>query len=192
MLKLLLAIVSGIVSWILETPPNYDEKRVKQVKMFPTDTDLPKWLALTFPPFVTALPAIHWLYGYFVYGYEDTGFTVLEIVGFGMMFSGSVFLTVARNELGRFYSFDRSIKERHKIVKTGPYSVVAHPGYTGMMMISLGNAIWTLSPFALLSLVTTAIVLSGIPKEEEMFIKEFGDEYSDFVSSRSRLIPGIY
>lgn len=44
--------------------------------------------------------------------------------------------------LGRFFTFEMSIRDDHKLVTNGPYAWVRHPGYTGVLLAFVGQAIW--------------------------------------------------
>ncbi|KAF9468409.1 hypothetical protein BDZ94DRAFT_1246743 [Collybia nuda] len=41
-----------------------------------------------------------------------------------------------------FFTFDVSIRKDHKLVATGPYGVVRHPSYSGMLMVYVGMVCW--------------------------------------------------
>src|SRR6516164_1744801 len=41
-------------------------------------------------------------------------------------------------ELGQLYTFEMSIRKDHNLVKTGPYSIVRHPGYAGVLFTAMG------------------------------------------------------
>lgn len=45
-------------------------------------------------------------------------------------------------ELGRLFTFELSLRADHKLVTTGPYSVVRHPGYLGVILCISGVVIW--------------------------------------------------
>jgi protein-S-isoprenylcysteine O-methyltransferase Ste14 len=42
-------------------------------------------------------------------------------------------------QLGKQFTFEFSIQEDHKLVTTGSYSVVRHPGYTALLIVGTGN-----------------------------------------------------
>ncbi|KAG1807147.1 uncharacterized protein BJ212DRAFT_1282480 [Suillus subaureus] len=43
--------------------------------------------------------------------------------------------------LGKLWSFQLSVRKEHRLVTSGPYSVVRHPSYTGLLLQSAGFAI---------------------------------------------------
>ena len=40
--------------------------------------------------------------------------------------------------LGRLFTFEMSIRDEHKLITNGPYSVVRHPSYTGALLTVIG------------------------------------------------------
>ena len=62
-------------------------------------------------------------------------------VGAAVTVAGLLFAVWAREHLGRNWSRSVTIKEGHELITTGPYAVVRHPIYTGMLAGFLGMAI---------------------------------------------------
>jgi len=54
---------------------------------------------------------------------------------------GTAIRVASYRELGRFFTFDLSIRKEHKLVTSGPYSYVRHPSYTGLILAFAGIAI---------------------------------------------------
>ena len=58
------------------------------------------------------------------------------------------------HELGRFFKFTVVVQADHQVVDTGPYRLIRHPSYTGLLMIELGLGIalgtWLSIPACLL------------------------------------------
>jgi hypothetical protein len=48
-------------------------------------------------------------------------------------------------EMGTMFTFEMSIRREHRLVTSGPYSVVRHPGYTGILCTVAGIILWNLS-----------------------------------------------
>jgi protein-S-isoprenylcysteine O-methyltransferase Ste14 len=92
-----------------------------------------------------------------------------------------------------FSSVVRIQKDRgHTVVSTGPYAVVRHPGYAGMLLFNLGtpvvlDAVWALIPA---TLVVVTLVLRTV-MEDRTLHREL-DGYADYARRvRHRLMPGI-
>ena len=62
-------------------------------------------------------------------------------LGAGVTIAGLLFAVWAREHLGRNWSRSVTIKEGHELINTGPYAVVRHPIYTGILAGFLGMAI---------------------------------------------------
>jgi len=52
--------------------------------------------------------------------------------------------SVTAYHLGQFFRFEASIQQDHKLIVSGPYAVVRHPSYTGLMMVFIGWFPWQL------------------------------------------------
>ena len=96
-------------------------------------------------------------------------------------------------ELRGFYTSRLGIQPRHRLVTSGLYGVVRHPGYLSNMMALAGIGFALGSVVGLmLALLTVPLILERIDREEEMLLAEFGAAYRDYVRRTSRLVPGIY
>lgn len=196
-LFLALSLSSIVMAWLSESPPNLSEPRIKIMPGFPRDGDLPKPLAAVLPPFVVTLPITVQLYHYFVLRavdrFERDMDFVHQLVGWIIVFLSHLLMRSVRRHCGRFYTFDRSIKQKHELITTGPYSYVQNPGYLSMIGTTAG--IWLFTNFSYVNVLPTIVictVLTGIPTEERMLREEFGREYDDFQKTRYRLIPLIW
>jgi len=93
----------------------------------------------------------------------------------------------ARLGLGRLWSSSVTRKEGHRVIDTGPYAIVRHPIYTGLLAATLATAVaigtWT-------ALLAVACVGTGFwlkaSIEEKFLAAEFGP---DFYESYRRRVP---
>ena len=112
---------------------------------------------------------------------------------------------------GRFFTFELSVRKDHKLVTSGPYAVVRHPGYTGLTMCVVGVALSLIAPGSWImecsgvgnAVVYPAVVLGGayllslvcrrIAEEDEVLRREFGGEWEAWRAKVPyKLIPGAY
>jgi protein-S-isoprenylcysteine O-methyltransferase Ste14 len=105
--------------------------------------------------------------------------------------AGCLFTWWARLHLGRFWSGTITRKEGHRIVDTGPYELVRHPIYTGLIgaMIATGIAIGTAT-----ALLGTALIAFGFWQkarmEEGFLTNELGaDAYGPYCRRVPMLVP---
>lgn len=59
--------------------------------------------------------------------------------------SGSILRLLCYRALGKFFTFEVTIRSNHKIIDSGLYGVVRHPSYTGAFSIWGGTALWVFS-----------------------------------------------
>jgi protein-S-isoprenylcysteine O-methyltransferase Ste14 len=81
----------------------------------------------------------------------------------------------------------------HHVVDTGPYRVVRHPMYSGLILIAAGAPLWLGSYAAALSGVVPVILISVRIVFEERFLRRELPGYVEYTArTRYRLIPGIW
>jgi len=98
----------------------------------------------------------------------------------------------ARAALGRNWSGNVTFKEGHELVVRGPYRVVRHPIYSGLLLMALGTAMlsgWS-SGFVLV-----AVLLGGfwfkLRAEERLMLEHFPGSYPDYRRRTRALIPFV-
>jgi protein-S-isoprenylcysteine O-methyltransferase Ste14 len=95
--------------------------------------------------------------------------------------------------LGRRFSGLVAIQPGHALVTSGPYGVIRHPSYLGLLINSLGWALVFRSGIGvLLTAMMLVPLLARIRAEEALLRAQFGDEYEAYRGRTSRLIPGVY
>ena len=99
----------------------------------------------------------------------------------------------ARLHLGRLWSRFVTLKEGHRIVDTGPYGLVRHPIYAGVLAAALTTALLKASLLAGAGLALGAVGLWLTSRIEERFLREqLGPAAYDAYSRRvAMLIPGL-
>jgi protein-S-isoprenylcysteine O-methyltransferase Ste14 len=68
------------------------------------------------------------------------------LIGCALMASGAYIRYSCYRELGRFFTWELSMKKDQNLVTTGPYSYVRHPSYAGTLLATVGTFICQLSP----------------------------------------------
>ncbi len=108
----------------------------------------------------------------------------------GVIAAGFLFCWWARITLGRLWSGNITRKSDHRIVDTGPYALVRHPIYTGMITSALGLAAieGALSGFAGVALITYGFWIKA--RMEERFLRAaLGPAYDAYARRKPMLIP---
>jgi len=110
---------------------------------------------------------------------------VVVLVGY------AVFVQVIK--ANRYLSRTVEVDSGQKVITTGPYAVVRHPMYAGVLLIYLFTPIalgsfWALIPFAIL----TAILPIRILNEEKVLIRDLEGYRAYMEKTKYRLIPGVW
>ncbi|MBO0853046.1 MAG: isoprenylcysteine carboxylmethyltransferase family protein [Nocardia sp.] len=96
--------------------------------------------------------------------------------------------------LGRYFRAIVHIQQDHQLVRTGPYRVLRHPSYTGMLLALLAFSVTNANIGAII--VYDACILAAvwyrIRIEERVLLDGLGDEYAQYMGETHRLIPGIW
>jgi protein-S-isoprenylcysteine O-methyltransferase Ste14 len=87
-----------------------------------------------------------------------------------VVLAGVLFTWWARIHLGRFWSNEITRKEGHRVIDTGPYALVRHPIYTGLIAAILATGVAVGTVTAILGAVLIAFGLSVKAKAEEGFL----------------------
>ena len=129
----------------------------------------------------------------FYFGYANVGELPNWIfyVGISLVFLGVLVRQYAIAILGRFFSLSVQIVEDHKVVDKGPYRLVRHPSYTGVLITSIGLGLAVQSLGALLVLLLFFGVSFGYRMyvEERTLLSGLGQDYASYMKRTKRLIP---
>ncbi len=120
--------------------------------------------------------------------------TVENYIGAGIVFLAGLLEISARTALHQFFTLQVVIQEGHKLIRTGPYHIIRHPGYLALFLFLLGLGLAFSATFGLilLFLLFVPAMLYRIVKEEELMLAEFGKDYIYYMNSTKKLIPYIY
>jgi protein-S-isoprenylcysteine O-methyltransferase Ste14 len=105
-----------------------------------------------------------------------------------------LFLAIwSRKVLGAEWSRDVELKQGHKLVERGPYTLMRHPIYTGHLLMGLGTAIasGSLVAFAGLASLVTGFWIK-LNQEERLLLRGFPDEYPSYKARVKALIPYVF
>lgn len=116
----------------------------------------------------------------------------LRVAGVVLIWAGIALALWARWHLGQYWSGRITIKEGHKLIRTGPYARLRHPIYSGLILAAAGTAIeidqWR-------GVVAVGIILLGFlikgKREEALLTKEFGVEFEEHRKTTGFLLPKL-
>jgi protein-S-isoprenylcysteine O-methyltransferase Ste14 len=111
-------------------------------------------------------------------------------LGAAVTLAGLLFAVWARLYLGTNWSRSVTIKQDHELITTGPYAMVRHPIYTGILTGLLGTAI-ALSQvrgFIVLVLFFLAFWIK-LRLEEQWMRSQFGETYATYAHETAALVP---
>jgi len=111
---------------------------------------------------------------------------ILVGVGAGMTLVGAVICL--------YWYFYWNKNFRGKLLTEGPYAHVRHPLYTGFITLTFGLALaLPVYETRLLIVITMAVIVVFVPKEEEALQRQYKQKYRDYMNRvRYKLIPRIY
>ena len=119
--------------------------------------------------------------------------TFLELGGTCVTLIGLLYAVWARVHLGRYWSGLITLKEGHRLIRTGPYQFTHHPIYTGFFIAILGSALTLGKVRGVIAIVIALIAhLTKIRKEERALVSQFGDEYLRFKAEVKTLVPFVF
>ena len=117
---------------------------------------------------------------------------LLVLAGMVLTICGLGFAGWARIHLGKSWTGQPAIRVDHKIVRTGPYSIVRNPIYTGMLLAIAGTTLATGYLAGVFFLVLAlSIFLVKIRMEERFLEDEFGQEYAGYKGEVKALVPFV-
>lgn len=112
--------------------------------------------------------------------------------GVVLCIAGLAFCIWARFTLGRNWSGVVTLKGGHELITSGPYALVRHPIYTGLLTMFVGTVI-VLGHVA--GIIAMPFVFGSLwiklRYEERLMLKQFPNEYAGYQQRVKRLIPFI-
>ncbi|HJU18209.1 MAG TPA: isoprenylcysteine carboxylmethyltransferase family protein [Stellaceae bacterium] len=107
---------------------------------------------------------------------------VLVAIGLG-------FAAWARRHIGRNWSGYVSLKEGHTLIRSGPYRLVRHPIYAGLLLALIGTALAIGEWRGLLAVLFAVLAFLRRIGVEEQRMRETFPEYEDYRRRTPALIP---
>ena len=96
--------------------------------------------------------------------------------------------------LGRYFTFQVMTSADQPVITTGPYRVLRHPSYTGILLILAGIGLSYANWLSLVALTVVPLLgfINRIRVEEAALSSTLGDRYTTYAAGRKRLLPFIW
>ena len=120
---------------------------------------------------------------------HDSG---VALAGAVLALTGALLAAWAKVHLGRFFSPQLGVQEDHRLITTGPYAIVRHPIYLGIIDFLIGSALFW-NDVALLGVAVLFIAYFAVQLrvEERFFARHFGEEWEEYRTWTGALFPRI-
>jgi protein-S-isoprenylcysteine O-methyltransferase Ste14 len=168
-------IVTAVVEYSLPQAPDHRRDRYSYlyaIAMVPA-------AILTFWP-ATAIPPLNYPL------YQS------NTVGLILVFAGAAFAGLARLALGANWSSRARIRAQHTLSTSGPYRIVRHPIYSGLLLLFLGTAVILGQARGYIAFVIVFITwLFKSRTEDRLLAERFGPDFDTYRRRTKALIPGI-
>jgi protein-S-isoprenylcysteine O-methyltransferase Ste14 len=106
--------------------------------------------------------------------------------------TGALFAAWAKSRLGRLFSAHIGVQADHQLITTGPYAVVRHPIYLGLVDFILGSALfWNDVALLAVGILFIAYFTVQIRIEEGIFARHFGEEWERYRATTPALFPRV-
>ncbi len=117
----------------------------------------------------------------------------IVVAGLLAVLAGVAFSIWARLMLGDNWSNNVTVKEDHTLVRSGPYRIVRHPIYTGILLGMFGSAVQrgAIRCFAGVLICVLSFWLKS-RGEERFMAQSFGEEYVHYRREVKGLVPFIF
>jgi protein-S-isoprenylcysteine O-methyltransferase len=114
--------------------------------------------------------------------------------GLALLWAGLALRMWAVRTLREFFTVDVAIHAGHRLVRNGPYRLLRHPAYTGVLASFAGLALCSGSwiSAAIIFVPICGAFLYRIAVEERALRAAFPEAYPAYAAATARLIPWIY
>ena len=113
--------------------------------------------------------------------------------GAALTLAALLFAAWARRHIGRNWSATVTLKQGHELVTSGPYALVRHPIYTGLLFAFAGSAL-ALGEWR--GIVAVGIAFASLWRKlrlEERWMRErFGADYEAYARRVKTLVPFVF
>jgi protein-S-isoprenylcysteine O-methyltransferase Ste14 len=116
----------------------------------------------------------------------------VRMVGLICIIPGFILMQMAEKHLGKQFSVEVTVQKNHRLVTTGPFQIIRHPRYLGIIVMFVGISLVFRSLLAMFIVFALSLVLIWrIAVEESLMLQEFGQAWKDYCEKSWRIIPFV-
>ena len=121
---------------------------------------------------------------------QDEG---VALAGAVLALTGALLAAWAKARLGRFFSTQLGVQSDHHLITTGPYAIVRHPIYLGVIDFLIGSALfWNDIALLGVALLFVAYFAVQLRVEERFFARHFGEAWQEYTAQTPALFPRVW
>lgn len=184
-LAVLLVPMAGVLLWLLRDDPELLERRLRTRERGDTHrTEL--WLSILWMLLAFVGSGFDYRFGW------SNVAVWLVLLADGLVLTGyAIFFLVLREN--SYASRVVEVAEGQRVIDTGPYAVVRHPMYSGVLLVFLFTPLalgsyWTM----VAGILMVYVLIRRILREEALLSRELDGYRSYLTRVRYRLIPGFW
>lgn len=115
-------------------------------------------------------------------------------IGMALIVIGFLIRVLSLLTLKQYFTYSIAKVENHKIIETGLYKFVRHPGYLGQLIIFIGISTSISNWLSILVMMVPVALgyLYRINIEEKFMLEQQGEDYLNYQKRTKRFIPMIY
>ena len=115
-------------------------------------------------------------------------------IGTAVFAAALLLLWRSHADLGRNWSATLRIRQQHSLVTDGIYRHIRHPMYAAHLLWAIAQGLllenWLAGWVFLVTFIPLYLVRA--PKEEQMMLDNFGEEYRNYISRTGGIIPRLW
>ena len=118
--------------------------------------------------------------------------TTTDILADLATIGGLILFIQSHRALGRNWSFEVVVQEKHELIERGPYAYIRHPLYSGVLLMFLGMALYCGRKACIVVFVYCFFGVYFKSQMEERLLAKTFSAYSEYKRRTKTLIPFIW